>query len=281
MEEGLRYFLLCVTTAIASPAQTFTTLHIFDFSDGSLPYAGLIQAADGNLYGTTFQGGTNGGGTAFKITPSGTLKTLYNFCSLSGCADGNALSGGLVQVDNGNLYGTTQQGGPNNGSGTVFKITLSGTLTTLHNFDTTDGRYPYAGLVQASNGNFYGTTDFGGANSEGAVFKITSTGALTTLHSFANTDGIQPQSGLVQASNGNLYGTTQGGGTNNEGTVFKITPGGTLTSLHSFCSQTGCPYGSSPYAGLVQATDGTSTGRRCWEGPAARARSSRLPQAAR
>jgi uncharacterized repeat protein (TIGR03803 family) len=104
-------FLLCLTTAIASPAQTFTTLHIFDFSDGSLPYAGLIQATDGNLYGTTFQRGTNGGGTAFKITPSGTLKTLYNFCSLSGRADGNALSGGLVQVGSGNLYGTTQQGG--------------------------------------------------------------------------------------------------------------------------------------------------------------------------
>jgi uncharacterized repeat protein (TIGR03803 family) len=167
---------------------------------------------------------------------------------------------GLVQVGSGNLYGTTQQGGPNNGSGTVFKITLSGTLTTLHNFDTTDGRYPYAGLVQASNGNFYGTTYFGGANSEGAVFKITPTGTLTTLHSFANTDGIRPQAGLVQASNGNLYGTTQGGGTNNEGTVFKITPGGTLTSLHSFCSQTGCPDGSSPYAGLVQATDGNLYG---------------------
>ena len=252
-------FLLCVTTAIASPAQTFTTL-IFDFSDGSLPYAGLIQATDGNLYGTTFQGGTNGGGTAFKISPSGTLKTLYNFCSLSGCADGNALSGGLVQVGNGNLYGTTQQGGPNNGSGTVFKITLSGTLTTLHNFDTTDGRYPYAGLVQASNGDLYGTTQGGGTNNEGTVFKITPGGTLTSLHSFCSQtgcpDGSSPYAGLVQATDGNLYGTTVLGGAGGEGTVFKITPSGTLTTLLSFAGTDG----AQPYAGLIQATDGNLYG---------------------
>ena len=179
--------------AIASPAQTFTTLHIFDFSDGSLPYAGLVQATDGNLYGTTVQGGTNGGGTVFKITPSGSLKTLHSFCSLSGCADGNALPGGLIQVGNGNLYGTTLQGGPNSGNGTVFKITLSGTLTTLHSFDATDGGYPDAGLVQASDGNFYGTTELGGADGEGTIFKITPSGTLTTLHSFADTDGILPR----------------------------------------------------------------------------------------
>ena len=105
-------------TAIASPAQTFTTLHIFDFSDGSLPYAGLVQATDGNLYGTTVLGGAGGEGTIFKIAPSGTLTTLHNFDT----TDGRYPYAGLVQASNGNFYGTTYFGGANS-EGAVFKIT--------------------------------------------------------------------------------------------------------------------------------------------------------------
>ncbi len=108
-------------------------------------------------------------------------------------------------------------------------------LTTLYSFAGSDGLDPYAGLVQGSDGNFYGTTITGGANSEGTVFKITPGGTLTTLHSFAaGSDGAAPEAGLVQGSDGNFYGTTYYGGVYNAGTVFEITPGGTLTTLHSF-----------------------------------------------
>jgi uncharacterized repeat protein (TIGR03803 family) len=244
-----------------------TTLHSFDHSDGYYPTAGLIQGTDGNLYGITDLGGGHNGGSAFKITTSGTLTLLYSFCSESNCTDGKRPAG-LVQSADGNFYGTTAYGGANDGCsygnentcGTVFKITTSGTLTTLHSFDGIDGYLPGAGLVQATNGAFYGTTELGGANSDcpsgnentcGTVFKITTSGKLTTLHSFDLTDGWAPTVALVQATDGNLYGTTSGGGANNDGTVFEITPGGTLTMLHSFDGTNG----EGPN-GLVQGTNG-------------------------
>ncbi|SPE34311.1 exported hypothetical protein [Acidobacteriia bacterium SbA2] len=316
--------VVCTAAAIAAPAQTFTTLHSFDYTDGLTP-SGLIEATDGNFYGTTTYGGAYTWGTVFKITPGGTLTTLYNFCAQTGCPDGlwpNALMqatdgnfygttldtggydagtvfqirpdgtlttlysfcaqtnctdggyphAGLMQATDGNFYGTT--GGyvsPNcqgfrGGCGTVFKITPGGALTTLHNFNNTDGAYPVAGLIQATDGNFYGTTFYGGASTNcpagcGTVFKITPEGALTTLHNFNfnNTDGAFPVAGLVQATDGNFYGTTVGGGANFAGTLFKITAAGTLTTLHSFCSQTKCFDGSGP-GSLMQAIDGNFYG---------------------
>jgi uncharacterized repeat protein (TIGR03803 family) len=242
------------------PAQTFTTLHNFDLTDGFEPVGALVQTTAGALYGSTEYGGTSssctyGCGTIFKITPSGTLTTLYSFCPQSGCTDGSYPYAGLIQATNGDLYGTTINGGAN-GYGTVFKITPSGTLTTLYSFCSqsgcTDGDAPYAGLLQATNGDFYGTTSEGGANGYGTVFKIAPSGTMTTLHSFDSTDGANPYAGLIQATNGDFYGTTNDGGTQNRGTVFKITPGGTLTTLHSFHFTDG----DYPFAGLVQATNG-------------------------
>src|ERR1039457_138860 len=266
--------VLCATTAITLPAQTLTTLYSFcsqsGCPDGDAPYAGVVQATNGDLYGTTLYGGTNGtntSGTVFKITPGGTLTTLYSFCSQTGCPDGDASYAGLVQAANGDLYGTTYGSGANGDFGTVFKITPAGTLTTLYSFCSqsgcTDGAHLAGGLVQAANGDLYGTTVLGGANDAGTVFKITPGGTLTTLYSFCSqggtscTDGAGPQAGLVQAANGNFYGTTESGGrAHGGGTVFKITPGGTLTTLYRFCSQSGCPDGSDPVAGVVQAADG-------------------------
>jgi uncharacterized repeat protein (TIGR03803 family) len=244
-----------------SPSGALTTLHNFDFTDGTLP-RGLVQASDGNFYGTTEQGGTNscvyggtnyGCGTLFKITPSGTLTTLYNFCSQSGCADGQIPVGPLVQSTDGNLYGTTGAGGTgpcSSGCGTVFKITPSGALTTLHSFELTDGAGPNGGPIQATDGDFYGTTSSGGTNNSncdsgscGTVFKMRPTGTLTTLHRFDYTDGANPEAALIQANDGNFYGTTSG-------TIFKITPTGTLTMLH-----TGVDANA-----LVQDTNGTFYG---------------------
>src|ERR1035437_8373079 len=177
-----------------------TTLHTFDGTDGATAYVKLVQASDGNFYGTTYVGGDNANGTVFKITPSGTLTTLHSFDDTDGAGPG-----GLIQASDGNFYGTTWVGGAN-GYGTVFKITPAGALTTLHSFDVTDGSYPF-GLIQATDGNFYGTTDHGGAYSNcnlgcGTVFKITPAGTLTTLYSFDSTDGASP-GWMIQATDGN------------------------------------------------------------------------------
>jgi uncharacterized repeat protein (TIGR03803 family) len=247
---------------------TLTALHSFNFTDGYFPVAGLVQGANGKFYGTTLNGGANdscdngiGCGTVFSITASGTLTSLYSFCSQGGnnCTDGSGPQGGLVQGTNGGFYGTTLTGGAGScsiGCGTVFSITTSATLTTLHSFDYADGGYPSAGLVQGTDGKFFGTTPSGGANGDGTVFKITPSGTLTTLFSFDGTDGATPYAGLVQGTNGDFYGTTSGGGAHSRGTVFRITASGKLKTLHSVCRIKVCREGTYAEATLVQGTDG-------------------------
>jgi len=251
-----------------TPSGMLTTLFMFDGGDGILPSAPLVQAANGDLYGTTIGSGANGkGGTVFRVAPAGTLTTLYNFCSQSGCADGEQPFAGLVQGADSEFYGTTYQGGANN-SGTVFRMTPAGRLTTLYSFCSqsgcTDGASPYAGLVEDTAGNFYGTTYQGGTNNSGTVFKITPDGRLTTLYSFCSqsgcADGAYPYAGLVYASDDNFYGATYQGGSNNEGTLFRIKPDRALSTLYSFCSHHGCLDGELPYGGLLQGTDGNFYG---------------------
>jgi uncharacterized repeat protein (TIGR03803 family) len=253
-----------------SPSGTYTNLYSFvgPPSDGYQPTAGLVQGSDGNFYGTTYEGGTSancdgvGCGTVFRISPSGNYTQLYSF---AGPPDGAQPYAGLVQGSDGNFYGTTEHGGSGScslGCGTVFRISPSGTETNLHSFagSPTDGAYPSAGLVQGSDGNFYGTTQVGGTNpcQCGTVFRISSSGSYTTLYSFVGypNDGVDPR-GLVQGSDGNFYGTTQVGGTNDDGTVFRISPSGSYTSLYSFGSYPGD--GGDP-AGLVQGSDGNFYG---------------------
>jgi uncharacterized repeat protein (TIGR03803 family) len=253
-------------------AGKLTTLYNFcaqtGCTDGFFPAAGLVQGADGNFYGTTQSGGANGNyGTVFKITSKGKLTTLYSFCSQTNCADGSVPYGPLVQIANGDFYGTTSASGANSG-GTVFKITLKGKLTTLYAFcsqsDCKDGESPTHGLTQGTDGNFYGTTGEGGAHSSGTVFKIGPKGEFSTLYSFCAksncTDGEYPYAGLVQGSDGNFYGTTEEGGSRQGGSVFKITSKGKLTVLYSFCVHTACSDGEHPYAGLVEGTDGNFYG---------------------
>jgi uncharacterized repeat protein (TIGR03803 family) len=172
---------------------------------------------------------------------------------------------GVVQGSDGNFYGTTEYGGSQpglNGNGTVFKINAKGALNTLHTFaGNTDGANPQGGLVQGSDDNFYGTTQYGGANGLGTVFQISANGALTILYSFTGgTDGAVPFAGLAQGSDGGFYGTTEFGGTNNSGTVFKISAIGALTRLYSF---TGGDDGANPEAVLVQGRDGNLYGTTC------------------
>jgi uncharacterized repeat protein (TIGR03803 family) len=220
---------LFVAAMQPTQAQTFTTLYSFcaqpNCTDGAVP-SGVVQATDGNLYGTTSGGGANGTaglGTVFRLTVAGALTTLHSFDYY----DGFNPQAALIQGTDGNLYGTTAEGGTGSactltgaGCGTIFRITPTGTLTSLYSFcneaNCADGRWPYAGLLQATDGNFYGTTYLGGANDAGTVFQITPAGTLTTLYSFCSqtncADGSGPWAALIQATDGNLYGVTGGGG---------------------------------------------------------------------
>jgi uncharacterized repeat protein (TIGR03803 family) len=355
--------VLLVTATVALSAQTLTTLYSFHGADGSNPYAGLMQASNGNLYGTTSAGGANGDGTVFQITTGGTLTTMHNFNRFNP-TDGSQPYAGLIQATDGNLYGTTYRGGSHN-VGTVYRITTTGTMKTLHDLDyQPDGALPYAGLVQATNGAFYGTASNGGGefgtafiatafgqyipiytfingfiganpvaglvqasngnlygaaasggsdgcgalfemtlsgaytmvhdftgddgcspqatlfqgsdgnlygtasagggggqgHNYGTAFKITPSGTFTLLHTFDGTDGTYPTGALIQATDGNFYGTTQYGGAYNQGTIFKVTPTGTVTTLYSFCPQAHCNDGANPYAGLILGSDGVFYG---------------------
>jgi uncharacterized repeat protein (TIGR03803 family) len=236
-----------------TPAGVLTTLYTFcslsQCADGFSPEGDLIQATDGNFYGTTSQGGgPSGGGTIFRLTPSGTFATLYSFCSLANCKDGSMPYAALLQGTDGNLYGTTMSGGVT-GNGTVFQLTPSGQLNTLYSFcslaNCTDGQYPFGELVEGGDGNFYGTTESGGAKTNGTIcvsgcgtlFQITPDGALSTIYNFCTTancaDGAQPFAGLIQTKSGTFYGTNSSGGTctillNGCGTIFSWSANVTL-----------------------------------------------------
>ena len=154
----------CGTIFRITPAGDLITVHSFDLADGVYPSGPLIQASDGDFYGTTYGGGGNGhGGTVYKVTAKGNLTTVYSFCALPSCNDGDRPEGGVIEGTDGNFYGTTEFGTEQ--FGTVFRVTPSGVLTTLHTFNGADGVYPKGGLVQATNGRFYGATYGGGDDS--------------------------------------------------------------------------------------------------------------------
>jgi uncharacterized repeat protein (TIGR03803 family) len=265
------------TAAPAFAANTEQVLYSFTGgTDGGYAASPLIFDGNGNLYGTTGQGGANGLGVAFELSPTNggwTESVLYSFCAMSGCVDGAGPSSQLVFDSEGNLYGTTQNGGSGTACsghcGTVFELSPTGggawTETVLHSFQgRSDGFYPDGGVILDAEGNVYGTTSEGGAADRGTVFELASgTWKETILHSFhVNTkDGTYPGAPLVFDANGNLYGTTQGGGSaGGYGTVFRLAPNGkegwTETVLHSFTLK-GI---SSPYCGLVFDANGNLYG---------------------
>jgi uncharacterized repeat protein (TIGR03803 family) len=270
---------LLLGAALALPAQTLKVLDDTNdpVADGltNVSLAPLLEGADGYFYGTTYADGTNNSGTVFRMTPSGAVAVLYNFCSEANCADGAFPEAGLVQGRDRDFYGTASGKCGSTCDGTVFKISRTGKLTTLYSFcslkNCADGASPMAGLVLGADGNFYGTTYSGGMAcniffSCGTVFRITPSGKLTTLYVFCPTGSNchgHPW-GLVQGTNGNFYGTTWDGGVNQStemvGSVFKITPAGTLTTLYSFCSRSHCADGSLPMAGVIQGRDGNFYG---------------------
>lgn len=204
-------------TVQAQTAQV-QVLSTFNLTNGTTPFAGLCAGKDGNFYGTTTNGGTNGGyGTVFKVTTNGLLTSLVSFNNTNGAYP----RGTLIFGNDGDYYGTTYYGGSKS-LGTVFKMTTNGVLTSLVSFNGTNGANPAAGLTLGSDGNFYGTTRYGGSGNLGTIFKMTTNGALTTLASFNNTNGAYPYAGWTPGSDGDFYGTTSGGGNGTNGTVVKL-----------------------------------------------------------
>jgi uncharacterized repeat protein (TIGR03803 family) len=248
-----------VITSLVVSIPTLNTIYNFTpaSSAGINPVAGLIQATDGNFYGTTPLGGSSNVGTVFKVTTTGTFATLLSFSG----ANGSSPESALVQGTDSNFFGTTLFGGSNN-DGTVFKMTSTGALNTLLSFNGSNGGSPYAGLVQGTDGNFFGTTEDGGSSNEGTVFTITATSTLTSLVPFTGANGINPFANVIQGNDGDFYGTTHSGGSGGDGSIFKTTAAGALTTLVSFNSSS-LPFatnGGLPLAALVQGGDGNFYG---------------------
>jgi uncharacterized repeat protein (TIGR03803 family) len=230
-----------------------TTLINFDSINGSFPTGGLIQAADGNLYGTTDAGGMSGNGTIFKYSLSGTFSTIVTFNN----TNGSGPVGSLIQAKDGNLYGMTIGGGNAGGYGTIFKCTTTGILTTLINFNGSNGGTPYGDLLQAFDGNFYGMTYGGGSSGQGNIFKYdTTTKTISTIVNFNSTNGKYPRGSLIQAPDSILYGMASSGGAGGDGTIFKCTTSGALSTLYNFSSI----YGVNPQGSLLMASDGNLYG---------------------
>jgi uncharacterized repeat protein (TIGR03803 family) len=247
----------CGTVFKITPTGKLTVLYSFsETTDGGGPSAPPIQGSDGNFYGTT-SGCYPNLGTVYKMTPGGKLTTLHQF----GFTDGAYPYAPLIQAKDGSFYGTTASGGTN-AWGVVFKIKPAGNFTVLHNFsDGTDGGGPYGPLIQAADGNFYGTAIAGGAVGFGVIFQLAATGTLTTLHSLNGTsDGDNPYAGLVQVANGEFYGVAAGGGNSPNcqggqpgcGTIFKISSKGAYSVLHNFNFTSG----AYPSVTLAQNTNG-------------------------
>ena len=267
VESGSAY--LTGTVFVFTPGGTLTTLQNFLSVEAAFPSA-LVQATETDFYGTAgYYGTPNGAGAVYKITNHGALTTVFQF---NGTDEGGHPLAPLLEASDGNFYGTTSGQCGGCGRGTVFRVSPSGTLTTLHTFHGTEGTNPEGGLVFGFDGNLYGTTVHGGTSNNctngcGTVFRITPSGTLTTLHSFDGTDGANAYGALVLGTDGNFYGTTAdylevGGGS---GTIFKITPDGTFTNVHTFTGTDG----QFPAAGLIQATDGNFYGTTSRGGPQA------------
>ena len=241
----------------SAKGQTLTTLHSFEYVDGTAtgPLTGVIRDAAGNLYGTTTGGGDvscyepAGCGTVFKLDRTGEKTVLHSFTR---GADGARPFAGLIRDTAGNLYGTTGEGGTFN-FGTVFKVDATGAETVLHSFNWVDGLGPAAGVIRDAIGNLYGTTEYGGASLNGTVFKLDINGTETVLYTFSGgADGESPNA-VIRDKAGNFYGTTYSGGRQDNGTIFKVDKTGKKTTLYTFTRppSTRNVDGVTPNSGLV------------------------------
>jgi len=252
-----------------TPGGDFTSIFSFSGTNGAIPYATLTPGNDGNLYGTTFLGGVSNCGTLFLITTNGDFTNLFCFTQTSLPDQGVNPGAALVPDGAGNFYSTACYGGAYTnavqggyGYGTVFKLAGDGTVTALAFFDNTNGAFSAGGLVSGMDGNFYGTTTWGGQGIKtfrgfGTIFKMSPDGTLTNIYLFTGgNDGGFIYAGLVQGTDGYLYGGAFNGGSLGYGTLFKVSTNGAFTLLHTFTYyDSGWPYG-----GLMEGNDGNFYG---------------------
>ncbi len=236
-------------------------LHVFQSPGPLIPGSGVLRTSDGSLYGVTPQGdaleGGNGYGTIYQIAPDGQITVLNVFNGSYGYYP----TAGLVEGSDGNFYGSPEVGGPDGAFTSFFRISPTGNFTNICSlYGGTNGYDPSYAMILARDGNFYGTTTYGGAgyneaddtDNGGTVFKLTPTGEFTLLNSFVGTNGFQPTGRLMQSTNGNIYGTTAFGGQFGFGTVFGISPAGDFHTIFSFAGTNG----ATPATGLVEGGDG-------------------------
>jgi serine protease len=232
----------------------FSIIYSFtDGNDGANPLAPMVLGSDGNFYGTTSVGGQYDYGAIFSLSPSGTVQPLYTF---TGQGDGGYPEGSLVEGTNQLFYGTAYSGGSAGSYGVVFTVDASGNYNVIHAFDYSDGSGPEGGLVLAGDGNFYGTTDYGGAHNDGTIFRISPDGTFFSLFSFSSNNGATPTDKLVQGIDGKLFGRTYYGGDHGKGTIFCITTNGAFQSLFSFNGSNG----ANPQPALCAGNDGNFYG---------------------
>ncbi len=231
-----------------SSSGSISVLHSFSETDGAYPYVGLTlqnAAANSNMWGTTYYGGSNGYGTVFEISSSGTFSTLYNF---GASGDPEYIFSDVVVGAKGNLYGTGEEGGAD-GYGAIWEVSSDGTETVLHSFsESSDGAYPFLGnLRRDAKGDFFGVAESGGSSGCGTLFELSSGGTFSVLHNFnCSPDGEFPTGNILEYK-GSLYGTAEGGGASGYGTVWQYDIStSTFTVLHSFAYTDG----ASPYGGV-------------------------------
>ena len=253
-----------------TPGGVFTSLVSFNGTNGATPYAALTPASGGILYGVTWAGGVSNWGTIFLITTNGGFTSLFSFTGTNNPWQGSSPAAALVPDGAGNFFGTADYGGSTNASyggygfGSVFELATNGTVTAPVILGNTNGAFPSGGLVFGKDGNFYGTTRWGGQNvpgtllGYGTIFKLNPDGTFTNLYKFTGgSDGGFIYAGLVQGSDGWLYGGAfQGGSAGGYGTLFKVSTNGNFVPLHSFSSSER----GTPYAGMMEGGDGNFYG---------------------
>lgn len=251
-----------------TPAGNFTKLFDFTGTGGAKPGSvpgDIVLHPDGNFYGTTGAGGSTGHGTVFKVTTAGVHTVLAAFSGTAGTRKGSQPTGRLA-ISGTNLYGLTRFGGTGN-LGSAFRITTGGTFTSLFDFTGAAGLRPGAnpegGLVFHSDGNLYGTAEYGGSGAYGTAFRLTTANAFTLLHQFSDPTASQPVGELVEGTDGLLYGAAAAGSSSGFGGLFRISTSGTHELRVSFDGTNGAV----PQAGLIRSAAGTLLGVTSAGGP--------------
>jgi uncharacterized repeat protein (TIGR03803 family) len=201
-----------------TPTGQFKTIGSFTYTNGYYPIAPLVQGTDGDLYGTTWEGGASGIGSVFRVTSKGKITTLHSF----NFYDGAYPRAPLVQGSDGNFYGVADEGGDNE-FGTIFRISPKKKFAVLHSLTSSDGEYSSGGLVAGTDGNFYGNTY--GSSNRGTLYRITPAGKFSVLHTFDGFHGSHPEATQVQHTAGVVYGNTFDGGAHSYGTIFTLNAG--------------------------------------------------------